>query len=95
MRRRTSSDWLNTSKPATRAVPPLAGMKHERIFIVVDFPAPLGPRNPTILPFSTLKETSVDGGDRPVTLGEVIDLDHEWFPPRPAASIAHALAATR
>src|SRR5215467_1302959 len=33
-------------------------MKHERIFIVVDLPAPLGPRKPTICPFSTLKETS-------------------------------------
>ena len=41
-----------------RAVPPLAGMKHERIFIVVDLPAPLGPRKPTICPFSTAKETS-------------------------------------
>src|SRR4030095_16377264 len=33
-------------------------MKHERIFIVVDLPAPLGPRKPTIVPLSTLKETS-------------------------------------
>ncbi len=58
MRRLTSSDWENTSKPAIRAVPPLAGMKQDRIFIVVDLPAPLGPRKPTICPFSTLKETS-------------------------------------
>ncbi len=26
------------------------------IFIVVDFPAPLGPKNPTISPFSTEKD---------------------------------------
>ena len=39
-------------------MPPLAGMKQDRIFIVVDLPAPLGPRKPTICPFSTLKETS-------------------------------------
>ena len=58
MRRRTSSDRENTSKPAIRAVPPVAGMKHDRILIVVDLPAPFGPRNPTICPFSTLKETS-------------------------------------
>src|SRR6266581_2091265 len=58
MRRLTSSDWENTSKPAIRAVPPLAGMKQDRIFIVVDLPAPLGPRKPTICPFSTLKVTS-------------------------------------
>src|SRR5215469_14497064 len=41
-----------------RAVPAVAGMKHDRIFIVVDLPAPFGPRKPTICPFSTLKETS-------------------------------------
>ena len=58
MRRRTSMDWENTSKPAMRAVPPLAAMKHDRIFIVVDLPAPLGPRKPTIVPFSTVKDTS-------------------------------------
>ncbi len=33
-------------------------MKHERIFMVVDFPAPFGPRKPTMRPLSTLKETS-------------------------------------
>ncbi len=33
-------------------------MKHERIFIVVDLPAPLGPRKPTTFPSSTVKETS-------------------------------------
>jgi hypothetical protein len=58
MRRRTSMDWENTSNPATRAVPPEAGMKHARIFMVVDFPAPLGPRKPTICPFSTVNDTS-------------------------------------
>ena len=58
MRRRASSDWENTSNPATFAVPAVAGMKHDRIFIVVDLPAPLGPRKPTICPFSTVKETS-------------------------------------
>jgi len=58
MRRRTSRDWLKTSKPATRALPPLAAMKQARIFIVVDLPAPLGPRKPTICPFSTLNDTS-------------------------------------
>ncbi len=51
-------DWENTSNPATRALPPEAGMKQERIFMVVDFPAPLGPRKPTICPLSTVKETS-------------------------------------
>jgi len=40
------STSLNTSKPATFAVPPLAGMKQERMRMVVDLPAPLGPRKP-------------------------------------------------
>ena len=57
MRRRTSRDWEKTSKPATRAEPELAGMKHERIFIVVDLPAPFGPRKPTMRPLSTPKDT--------------------------------------
>ena len=58
MRRRTSSDSLNTSNPATRAVPVEAGMKHERIRMVVDLPAPFGPRKPMICPGSTLNDTS-------------------------------------
>ena len=32
-------------------------MKHERIFIVVDLPAPFGPRKPTMRPLSTPKDT--------------------------------------
>jgi hypothetical protein len=39
-------------------VPLEAGMKQARIRIVVDFPAPLGPRNPTISPGATVNETS-------------------------------------
>src|SRR5262245_25696686 len=54
MRRRTSSARLKTSNPATRADPEVAGRKQERIRMVVDFPAPLGPRNPTISPRPTL-----------------------------------------
>ena len=56
MRVRSSPSSANAMR--LRAVPPLAGMKHDRIFIVVDFPAPLGPRKPTIRPFSTLNDTS-------------------------------------
>ena len=35
------------------------------IFMVVDFPAPFGPRKPTISPGSTLKEMSVTAGKFP------------------------------
>ena len=34
-------------------------MKQERMRMVVDFPAPLGPRKPTIWPGATLKDTSL------------------------------------
>jgi len=33
-------------------------MKQARMRIVVDFPAPLGPRKPTISPGATLNDTS-------------------------------------
>jgi hypothetical protein len=39
------------------AVPAVGGIKHVNMRIVVVFPAPLGPRNPTIVPFCTSKET--------------------------------------
>src|SRR5215468_9440643 len=56
MRRLTSSGWFTTSYPATFAVPSVGGRKHVKTRIVVVFPAPLGPKNPTICPFSTSKE---------------------------------------
>jgi len=58
MRFRTSIDCAKTSNPATRAAPLEAGMKQERIRIVVVLPAPFGPRKPTMAPFSTEKDTS-------------------------------------
>jgi hypothetical protein len=58
MRWRTAIESRNTSKPATLAVPLEAGMKHDRIRMVVDFPAPFGPRKPTMSPGATAKETS-------------------------------------
>src|SRR5215831_19508932 len=56
MRRLTSMGFSKTSYPATFAVPEVGGRKHVRTRIVVVFPAPLGPRKPTICPFSTSKE---------------------------------------
>src|SRR5260370_439939 len=47
---------LRTSKPATVAVPSVGGKKHVRMRIVVVFPAPFGPRKPTIWPFWTSNE---------------------------------------
>src|SRR5436309_15123874 len=75
MRRRTSSDCLNTSSPATRAVPEVAGMKQERMRMVVLLPAPLGPSKPAISPRPTLNErsdTAVRPGYRLVNLATSI-----------------------
>src|SRR6478752_6772025 len=56
MRFFTSSGFLRTSKPATVAVPALGGRKQVSMRMVVVLPAPFGPRNPTIWPFSTENE---------------------------------------
>src|SRR5688572_23104770 len=57
MRRLTSmGDWP-TSNPHTTADPPLGCRKPVSIFMVVDFPAPLGPRKPSTVPGSTRKLT--------------------------------------
>src|SRR3954468_11486819 len=53
MCRRTSSRLRTTSKPATRAVPPVGRSRVQRILIVVDLPAPFGPRNPNSSPART------------------------------------------
>src|SRR5882724_10209651 len=56
MRFLTSKDCSRTSKPATVAVPDVGGRKHVSMRMVVVLPAPLGPKNPTICPFSISKE---------------------------------------
>src|SRR5579864_4913875 len=56
MRFLTSRGCSRTSKPATCAVPTVGGRKQVRTRMVVVFPAPLGPRKPTIWPFSTSNE---------------------------------------
>src|SRR5215472_15020131 len=58
MRFFTSRGCSSTSKPATCAVPIEGGRKQVSTRIVVVFPAPFGPRKPTICPFSTSKEMS-------------------------------------
>src|ERR1039457_2929677 len=58
MRFLTSCGFSSTSKPAMVALPDVGGRKQVRTRIVVVFPAPLGPRKPTIWPFSTSKEMS-------------------------------------
>src|ERR1700716_1638175 len=56
MRFLTSSGCSRTSNPATLADPEGGGRKQVRTRMVVVLPAPLGPRNPTMPPFSTSNE---------------------------------------
>src|SRR3954465_7305737 len=57
MDRRTSSGLSNTSCEFTVAEPVLGEMKHVKMRIVVDLPAPFGPRKPTTSPRFTSKFT--------------------------------------
>ena len=54
---RISSGCRATSKPFTEARPEVGVNRPHNMRIVVDFPAPLGPRKPKISPFSTASET--------------------------------------
>src|SRR6266404_4504198 len=56
-RRRVSSECSATSRPPIIARPEVGGKNPVRIRIIVVLPEPLGPSNPMISPFSTLKET--------------------------------------
>ena len=47
--------------------------------IVVVFPEPLGPRNPTISPRFTVKLMFLDGQEAAVVLGQLLCLDHHLF----------------
>src|SRR6267143_1436878 len=57
MRRLTSIGFSCTSRPHTETAPALGGMKPVIMRMVVDLPAPLGPRNPSTSPLPTSKET--------------------------------------
>src|ERR1039458_5098977 len=55
MWRRTDLAMLVTSKPATVACPEVGWASVQSILIVVDFPAPFGPRKANISPWPTEK----------------------------------------
>src|SRR6476646_7176637 len=56
MRRFASSGDSATSKPPTATLPSVGGMKPVIILMVVDLPAPFGPRKPSTSPRSTVNE---------------------------------------
>ena len=55
MFRRTASRSVTTSCPATAARPAVGLASVHKILIVVDFPAPFGPRKPNVSPAATSK----------------------------------------
>src|SRR5215510_13514622 len=65
MRRLTPSGSFVTSTPPTAAVPDVGASSPHSMRIVVDFPAPLLPRNPKISPSRTSNETSLTATKSP------------------------------
>ncbi len=49
----TFSAWVPMSRPATVPVPEVGDRRPQSMRMVVDLPAPLGPRNPKISPLAT------------------------------------------
>ena len=64
------------SWPQTTAVPAVGARKPVIIFIVVDLPAPLGPRKPSTSPRRHRERHVVDRDERPEFPGEMNDLQH-------------------
>ena len=68
MRARAATPWRCTSSPNTSARPPDGRSRPMTIFIVVDLPAPLGPRNPKIESVGTARSTLCSTWVRPKCL---------------------------
>src|SRR4051794_10905399 len=65
MRSLIRSASVATSKPTTVALPPVGSRIPQSMRMVVDLPAPFGPRTPKISPRSTVSETSRTATRRP------------------------------
>jgi hypothetical protein len=63
-------------QPRHRGAPELAGMKQDRMRMVVLLPAPLGPSRPTISPRSTLEGDIRHRGVSGVALGQFGNVNH-------------------
>src|SRR5512134_1564007 len=68
----TSTGLSKTSKPLTLAEPEVGEMKQVRIRMVVDLPAPFGPRKPTTSPRFTSKLTFSSARTAPNRLLSVV-----------------------
>src|SRR6266849_3272022 len=92
MRFLTSIGFSRTSKPATVAVPSVGGKKHVRMRIVVVFPAPFGPRKPTIWPFWTSNEMLLTAIFRAYLLVRPVTVIIDVYSRRPVVkSVNHSM----
>ena len=62
------------------AVPAVGARKPVIIFIVVDLPAPFGPRKPSTSPCGTVNDTSSTADQRAEIFDEMADLQHTLAP---------------
>src|SRR5262245_15784048 len=89
MSRLAARGCCSTSFPHTLTLPAVGERKPVIIFIVVDLPAPLGPRKPRTSPLSTRKDTSstaVNGPKRLVSpwISMLAVMDWQLLPTSPA-----------
>jgi hypothetical protein len=81
MCRRTDLAWVTTSNPATVALPEVGCARVQSILMVVDFPAPFGPRIAKVSPCATSKAGAATSsaaarmGSDAVTLTTMCQLD--------------------
>src|SRR6266705_2789883 len=87
MLRRTVSRSETTSWPATLAVPEVGSARVHRILMVVDLPAPFGPRKPKVSPVDTSKSMPRTASISPYllvsALTEIAGVTLASPPPRP------------
>ena len=78
--RRAATPSVCTSWPQMRAVPSVGIMKPASMRIVVDLPAPLGPRKPSTSPRATRNDTWSTAVKPPNRLVRPLDLDKHRLP---------------
>ena len=61
--------------PSSSIDPEVGGIRPVSMRMVVDFPAPFGPRNPKKQPRGTVEVQAVDRGLAPVDLAEIADFN--------------------
>src|ERR1700751_385461 len=84
--------WVAMSQPQMIAVPEEGARNPVIIFIVVDLPAPFGPRKPSTSPRGTVKETSSTAISGPNDLTRCLISSIPECPPKGGARLGLAAA---